>query len=205
MLAWTASINLTAIRDPAQIALRHVVDSLSGLPLLTSWSVSSLLDIGSGAGYPGLALAAASSVTADLVESVGKKAAFLRVAAEAMGVGDRVAVHGQRAEQLAAEPGMRERWPVVTARSVAATADLVELCFPLLTVGGRLVAWKGGELEAELVAAGRAVNSLGGGRIEVHSAHVPGLDDHTLVVVQKHGRTPPEYPRDPAARKRRPW
>jgi 16S rRNA (guanine527-N7)-methyltransferase len=205
LLAWNASINLTAIREPSGVALRHVVDSLSALPLLSSWGVSRLLDIGSGAGYPALPLATALPISAGLVESIGKKAAFLRVAAEAMRIGERVTVHGVRVEQLAADEAARERWPVVTARAVASLGDLVELAFPLLSVGGRLVAWKGGDLRQELAAARRATDALGGGQLDVHPANVPGLPDHVLVVVRKRAPTPIDYPRDPATRRRTPW
>jgi 16S rRNA (guanine527-N7)-methyltransferase len=93
----------------------------------------------------------------------------------------------------------------VTARAVASLGELVELAFPLLEVGGRLIAWKRGEIVAELTAAGRALDALGGGSIEAHSLAVPGLVAHRLVVVRKTRPTPRGYPRDPAARRRSPW
>jgi 16S rRNA G527 N7-methylase RsmG len=110
-----------------------------------------------------------------------------------------------RVEALAADARHRGRWPAVTARAVAALAELVELAFPLLVPGGILVAWKRGDLAAELAAAGRAVDALGGGHLEAHPVHVPGLEGHQLVVATPRGRVPAAYPRDPAARKRRPW
>ena len=110
-----------------------------------------------------------------------------------------------RAEALAADARHRGRWPAVTARAVAGLADLVELAVPLLEPGGALVAWKRGEIGEELAAADRALAALGGGAVEVHPVDVPGLAGHRLVVVTARGRVPTGYPRDPAARRRRPW
>ncbi len=93
----------------------------------------------------------------------------------------------------------------MTARAVAALPDLVELAVPLLHPGGVLVAWKRGDLAAELAASRRALDALGGGRIETRPVEVPALAGHALVVVTATGQAPAAYPRDPAARARRPW
>jgi 16S rRNA (guanine527-N7)-methyltransferase len=93
----------------------------------------------------------------------------------------------------------------VTARAVGSLAELVELAFPLLALGGRLVAWKRGDVAAELHAARRAVGALGGGSIDEAPVRVTGLPGHLLVVVTKRGRTAAEYPREPAVRRREPW
>jgi 16S rRNA (guanine527-N7)-methyltransferase len=165
-----------------------------------------LLDLGSGGGYPGIPLAAILPVERVLlVDSVGKKAAFLAAVVTATGLGSRVAVAAVRSETLARDPRHRERWPAVTARAVGALDELVELSFPLLVAGGVLVVWKRGDLEAEIDAARRALAGLGGGRIETVPVAVAGLSEHRLVVVTKRGRTSDEYPRDPATRRRRPW
>jgi 16S rRNA (guanine527-N7)-methyltransferase len=124
---------------------------------------------------------------------------------EATGLAGRVTVMPARAEALAAEPGRRGTWQVVTARAVASTADLVELAFPLLTRGGSLVAWKRGDLTAEITAARRAIDALGGGSLEVHDVTVAGLPDHRLVIATRKGVVREAYPRDPTARRRRPW
>jgi 16S rRNA (guanine527-N7)-methyltransferase len=204
LLAWNAAINLTAIREPAEIALRHVVDSLAAATLLSD--VAGFVDLGSGGGFPGIPLAAALTVErVALVDSVGKKAAFLAAAVEATGLGTRVGVAAARAEELASEARHRERWPAVTARAVGSLAELVELAFPLLSVGGRLIAWKRGDIAAEVDAARQAIVVLGGGTIDWQPVQVTGLSDHRLVVVTKRGRTGPEFPRDPAVRRRLPW
>jgi 16S rRNA (guanine527-N7)-methyltransferase len=204
LVAWNAAINLTAIRDPAAIARLHVVDSLAALPLLATRGVDGLLDLGSGGGFPGLPLAVALDAGALLVDSVGKKARFLAVAAEALEL-PRVTATDARAEALASSPREREAWPLVTARAVAPLAELVELVFPLLRPGGLLVAWKRGEIDAELAAAGRAGEALGGIDLEVTTPGPVALPEHHLVAITKRRPTPPGWPRDPAVRRRRPW
>lgn len=210
LLAWTQAINLTAVRDPVAAATNHVVDSLSAVPLVRRWGAARLLDIGSGGGYPGLPLAAVVPAGALLVESVGKKVRFLETAAAATGLAGRaedggVEVVNARAEALAGDPGHRGRWPLVTARAVARLDELVELALPLLSVGGRLVAWKRGDLGGELAAAARASAALGGEPPAIERVAAPGLDGHVLVIVSRSGHTPDGYPRDPAVRVRRPW
>ena len=206
LLAWTSAINLTGIRDPAAVALAHVVDSLTAIALLRERGVDRLLDLGSGGGYPGFPLAVVlPAAQALLLEPIGKKAAFLSTAAAAIGAADRVRAAPLRAEALAADARHRGRWPAVTARAVAGLGELVEVAFPLLRPGGVLVAWKQGDLERERAAAERAMAALGGGGLEVLPVAVPGLEGHCLVVATTRGVAPPAYPRDPGARRRRPW
>ena len=206
LLAWTTAINLTAIREPAAVALGHVVDSLSAVAVLRERGVDRFLDLGSGGGYPGLPIAATlPAARVVLLEPVAKKAAFLSVVATATGLDGTVEAAAVRAETLARDGRHRGRWPAVTARAVASLADLVELAFPLLAPAGALVAWKRGDLGDELAAAARAIEALGGGSLDVRRVEVPGLDDHLLVVATTRGAAPSAYPRDPAARKRRPW
>ncbi len=208
LLAWTAAINLTAIRDPEAAVVGHLLDSLAAVPLLREAGARRFVDLGSGGGYPGLPLALAlPAERALLVDSIVKKAAFLEVAVAAAGVADRAAVAAVRAEDLAADRLHRERWPAVTVRAVASLPELVELAFPLLVPGGILLAWKRAGLGDERDRALRAVAALGGGSVEVAPlpATIDGLEDHRLVVVRKGGSTGREWPRPPADRKRRPW
>jgi 16S rRNA (guanine527-N7)-methyltransferase len=202
LLAWTRAINLTAIRDPVAAATLHVVDSLAAVPVLRERGVDRLLDLGSGGGYPGLPLAAALPASALLVESVGKKAMFLRTVAEAVGLSGVVEVAAERAEALAADPRHRERWPAVVARAVAALPELAELALPLVEVDGVLVAWKRAPLGDEVAAARRTIRELGGAEADIIMVDAPGLTDHRLVVVDKRSPTPPRYPRSPAERRR---
>jgi 16S rRNA (guanine527-N7)-methyltransferase len=167
LIAWNAAINLTSVRDPVEIAVRHVVDSLLGVALLRREGIDRFVDLGSGGGFPAIPLALA--LPADrllLVESVAKKTRFLRVVLTAVGRDLSAAVATDRAESIGRQPGDRGRWPAVTARAVASLAELVELAFPLLRPDGVLVAWKSGDpddetgLGAELAATARAIDAL---------------------------------------------
>jgi 16S rRNA (guanine527-N7)-methyltransferase len=205
LLAWTEAINLTAIRDPAEIARLHVLDSLTAAPVLRARGMSRILDLGSGGGFPGIPLAAAlGSDRTLLVDSVGKKVRFLQTVIAATGLDRRVAAAPERAEVLAHDPRDREAWPAVTARAVTSLVDLVELALPLVAPGGVLVAWKGASIEAELDAARGALRALRAGPVRVVESTVEGLDGHRLVVVKRGGRIDGRYPRDPAERRRRP-
>jgi len=206
LLAWTGAINLTAIRDPETAATAHVLDSLSAVALLRGLGIERFLDLGSGGGLPGIPLAAAlPAAEAMLVEPIGKKARFLAAAIAATGLDSTVRVAATRAETLAGDTRHRGRWPAVTVRAVARAGDLVELAFPLLAPGGILVAWKRGDLDDELRSAASAARALGGGRIDVVDVDLPGLAGHRLLVATRTGMVPDAYPRDPGARKRRPW
>jgi 16S rRNA (guanine527-N7)-methyltransferase len=202
LLAWNAAINLTAITDPASIATRHVVDSLTALPWVGD-PPPRLVDLGSGAGFPGLPLAAAiPGARLTLVDSVAKKTRFLEAVVAATGLADRVSVRTARAEALPRDGA----WNVVVARAVGSLADLVELAMPLLPIGGRLIAWKRGDIGSELAAAARAGAAIGARPPEVRPVRpIRGLEGHVLVEVVKAAPTPPGLPRDPAVRRRRPW
>ena len=206
LLAWTSAINLTAIREPATVAVQHVVDSLTAVDLLEALEPTTLLDLGSGGGFPGLPLAAMLPETpVTLLEPIAKKARFLTTVVAATGLTDRVTVRTARAEALVGDAAASGGWSVVTARAVASSAELVELAFPLLMPGGSLIAWKRGDLDGELAAARQAIEALGGGTVDRRPVTVHGLEGHALVVATRPGRVPPGYPRDPAARRRRPW
>lgn len=204
LMAWTAAINLTAIRDPAEIARLHVLDSLAAVPALRDRGITRILDIGSGGGFPGIPLAAAlGSDRALLVDSVGKKIRFLRTVIRATGLERRVAAEPERAEAVARDPRDRGAWPAVTARAVTSLEELVELGLPLVAPGGVLVAWKRAPVDDELDAAAGALRALRAGRVQVLRSGVPGLDDHRLVVVPRDGPVDVRFPRDPAERRRR--
>ncbi|HET7676349.1 MAG TPA: RsmG family class I SAM-dependent methyltransferase [Candidatus Limnocylindrales bacterium] len=199
LLAWNEAINLTALRTPEKVALGHVADSLSALPMLHDLprpGPDGLLDIGSGGGYPGLPLALALPVRrVALVESTTKKARFLAVAAAAAGLALRDAgeeppeidVLPERAEGLAARAEHAARWPLVTARAVAGLPQLAELALPLLAPGGALLAWKSGgpQLDREVAATRPVLGRLGGGEPRVHEVRLPGLEGHRVVVVPR--------------------
>jgi 16S rRNA (guanine527-N7)-methyltransferase len=211
LLAWNRAINLSAIREPTAAVREHLLDSLSAVHVLRERGIEALLDLGSGGGFPGVPLALAVPAGRTLlVESVGKKAAFLSATAALLARpagdpgGPEIDVYNGRAEALAADRRHRGRWPAVVARAIAPLAELAEIALPLVAAGGVLVAWKRQPLDAELLAAGPALELLGGGRPSVLPVAVAGLEDHVLVVVQKLAASPSVYPRDPAQRRRQP-
>jgi 16S rRNA (guanine527-N7)-methyltransferase len=218
LLAWNEAINLTAIRDPGAVAILHVADSLSALPVLAGERATgplppALLDLGSGTGFPGLALGAALPAgRLTLVDSVAKKARFLAAAAGVVAhvlstsglAGPQTEVHAERAEDLAQEPEHRESYDLVTARAVGSLAEVSELGLPFLRQGGVLVAWKrerDGNLRQELREAGAIVRAAGGARIFVMEPRSDLLAAHRLVVVHKARQTPARFPRPPAIRR----
>jgi 16S rRNA (guanine527-N7)-methyltransferase len=223
LMAWNEAINLTALRQPELIARGHLLDSLTGAAIVDkllspkAGAGRSMLDLGSGGGFPGLPLAfAVGAERAALVDSVNKKAAFLRAVSAAASTAFTSAgesapvfdVLAERAEDLAQEPEQRAGWSVVVARAVGSMAELAELALPLLTTGGHLVAWKrdaDGELRAELEAARQTIHAVGGSRPQVQRVDPHGrlgLTGHVLVTVRKARLTPYRYPRQPAERRR---
>jgi 16S rRNA (guanine527-N7)-methyltransferase len=194
----------TSIREPASAVDRHLADSLSGLEVESLARAQALADIGAGAGFPGLPLAAARPrARVDLIEATGRKCEVIaRLAAEAGLVNARPVV--ARAEEWAAGEGAGA-YDVVTARAVGSLALLVEYAAPLLTHGGVLVAWKGVRSEEE-ERSGAAAAALVGMRPVSVRAVTPfqGAATRHLHVVAKTGATPERFPRRPGAARKRP-
>ena len=159
LLEWNARFNLTAITDPAEIVTRHFLDSLTvaqGLPADLRAGMPRVLDVGAGAGFPGLALAIAFPAwRVTLLEATGKKVRFLEAVIAEMGATNARTLTG-RAEEVAHQPGQRGAYDVVTARAVASLPTLLEYCAPFAAVGGWLVLPKKGDLAAELAQGDRA-------------------------------------------------
>lgn len=192
----------TAIRTPLDIADRHLADSLVALELEPVRGAHVALDLGSGAGVPGLPLAIALPDTAwILLESSRRKCAFLERAATVCGIPNVQVVH-RRAESFAEG---HEQYDVVTARAVARPAITAEYAAPLLRVGGTLVAWGGRRSAADEAAAARAAGELGLGGLEaVRVEPFPDAEQHHLYVMSKVRATPPRFPRRPGAAVKRP-
>ena len=204
LLDWNSRHNLTSITDPAEVERLHFLDSLSVLLALPRAADGSpcpepleLIDVGSGGGLPGLPLRiACPELSVTFVESVGKKAAFIDHAAEALRL-SRVRVIVARAEEVGADRRTREWFDIAVARAVAALPVLAEFLLPLVRPGGLMVALKKGDIAAELAAATAAIRTLGGAPAEVLPVEIPGLagEGRCLVVVRKRRPTPTGYPR----------
>lgn len=195
--------NLSAIVDPKEVIRKHFVDSLALLPHLPS-QAANLVDVGSGAGLPGLALKIARpELEVTLVESVKKKAAFLQETVARLELTG-VNVIDRRAEELGQEAQFREQFALATARAVASLPVLLELSLPLLSVGGCFVAYKGPQVAEEIKAGQRALTVLGGELREVKEFALLGGERRTLVLVDKIAPTPAKYPRSPGRPGKRP-
>ena len=214
LIAWNEHVNLSGLRTPEQVARGHVLDSLLAVETMRGLHHQrpTLLDLGSGGGYPGLPLAVAlPAKRAALVDSIGKKAAFLEVAAAAARNVLEVNVLAERAEDLAEEHDQREAWDIVTARAIGSVAEVAELGLPLLRVGGHVVVWKlagpNSGLADELRGAARVIQAAGGATartVTLPAAERLGLPGHCLVVIAKRRSTPDGFPRSPGERRRRP-
>ena len=198
LLAWNQRFNLTAIRDSEGIRTKHFLDSFS---CVLAWKESPplhLIDVGTGAGFPGIPLKILyPSMQLTLVESVGKKAAFCRHVAETLKL-ERVEVITGRAEELGQMPGKRESFDWAVARAVAALPVLAEYLLPLVRVSGAILAQKGHSGPAEAQQAEPALKLLGGRIRQLLPVTLPGVaEERYLVVVDKVAATPPQYPRKP--------
>lgn len=194
--------SITTVRDPAAAVDVHVADSLDGLLVPALRTAATIADLGSGGGFPGLVLAIARpDATVTLVESVGKKTAFLAAAADAAGLSN-VRVVRERAESW--RDGI-ETQAAVTARALASLPVLAEYAAPLLKLGGALVAWKGRRDEREEAAGRGAAEILGLDLTAVERVPArPGADDRHLYVLQKVTATPAGFPRRAGVARRRP-
>ena len=183
----------------------HIADSLSGLEIESLGEASRVADLGSGAGLPGLVLAACRpDARFDLIESLGRKCEFLTDAADRMGLSNTMVVC-ERSEDWASSHG-REAYDAVTVRAVGSLATLAELASPLLREGGFLVAWKGARSEVEEAELGRAAAELAMDPVEVRSVRpYPGSRDRHIHLLRKNGPTPNGLPRRPGMAAKRPF
>ena len=195
---WNERTNLTSPSALANAVRVHVLDSLTLVPILRREmpQAKRLADVGSGAGFPGLALKVAMpDLDVVLIEATGKKAEFLDWTIEKLGLGD-VEVLAERAEAVGHRDGYREEFDVVTARAVGSMATVLELTLPLCKVGGVVLAPRGTDAIAEAQAAEDASSKLGGGTPRVAPTSQEGAGEHTaVVVVSKTSETPKRYPR----------
>lgn len=199
LLDWNARLNLTRLTSPEDVVIRHFVDSLTGLLVMGepgALLVGSLADVGSGAGFPGLPLKfVCPELRVTLVESVGKKAEFLRHVVGELGL-EGVDVVTARAEDIGQRPEHRQRYDWAVARAVGPLAVLAEYLLPLVRIGGRAVAYKTAGSPDELEAARHAVRLQGGRIAAEREVRLPGLDKpRLLVALDKVSGTPRQFPR----------
>jgi 16S rRNA (guanine527-N7)-methyltransferase len=198
LLEWNQKFNLTAIRDAESIRTKHFLDSFSCVLAWKSSPPNQLIDVGTGAGFPGIPLKILyPNLKLTLVESVGKKAMFCQHIVRVLGL-EQVDVMQARAEDLGQDARHREKYDWAIARAVANMNVLSEYLIPLVRIGGTVLAQKGESGPAEAQSAEEAMRLLGGKLKQLIPVNLPGVaDDRYLVVVEKVAATPPRYPRKP--------
>lgn len=205
LLDWNQRMNLTSITDPDAVRIKHFLDSLSLLTLPGLPDFAEVIDVGAGAGLPGIALAIAKDhwdVT--LLEATGKKVEFANVALENLRSPNARAVK-LRAEEAGQDPDYRAGFDIVVARAVARMPVLAEYMLPLCRVYGICVAMKGITAQEEADDAAFAIKTLGGAVETIHTVNLPTVDDpHYLVVIRKINETPKQYPRRDGLPKKEP-
>lgn len=205
LVDWNQKFNLTAIRDVEAIRTKHFLDSFSCVLAWKANPPARLVDVGTGAGFPGLPLKILyPNLQLTLVESVGKKAMFCQHIARILGL-EGVDVIQARAETLGQHPKHREAYDWAVARAVANMNVLGEFLLPLVKIGGTMLAQKGESGPAEAQSSEGAMNLLGGKLKQVVQVNLPGVaDDRFLVLVEKTAATPPKYPRKPGVPAKQP-
>lgn len=200
LVEWNQKMNLTAITDPQGIAVKHFADSLTAANLLPKGDFS-LIDVGTGAGFPGVPLALyRPDCRLTLLDSLNKRLTFLDAVCKETGL-NATLIHA-RAEEGGRRPDLREKYDVACARAVANLPVLSEYCLPFVKVGGRFIALKGPDADRERTEATRGIGVLGGKMGEVTALTLPatpveGIEpmERRLVVVNKVKHTPDTYPR----------
>jgi 16S rRNA (guanine527-N7)-methyltransferase len=205
LIEWNQKFNLTAIRDVAGIRTKHFLDSFSCVLAWKANPPTNIIDIGTGAGFPGIPLKIIYPNTkVTLVESVGKKAMFCQHIVRLLGL-DGVDVIKARAEDLGQMREHRQRYDWGVARAVANLRVLSEYLLPLVQVGGKMLAQKGESGPAEVHAAESAIKLLGGEVRQLIPVTLPGVvEERHLVLVDKVAATPPGYPRKPGVPAKKP-
>lgn len=207
LVSWNESVNLTAVTGREEVQTRHFLDSLtvaSALPTNVLDGADKLLDVGSGAGFPGLPLKIAyPRIDLTLLETTAKKTAFLHHVVDKLGLEGVVVVTG-RAEEEAHMPEMREQFGTVVSRAVARLDVLAELCLPFCRIGGVMIAQKGPQVEQELDQARNAIETLGGLFDDRGMLVAAPVGVGTLVTIEKSRPTPANYPRRPGIPSKRP-
>ena len=202
---WNKRINLTSTSNRRELLLKHFIDSLSCVPLLPPASGFLLMDVGSGAGFPGLVLKIyRPDVRLALLDSSEKRCSFLKYLVDRFKLGE-TELLGGRAEAYGQEARYREKYQVVVSRAVASLRVLAEYCLPFLKMGGLFICQKGPRGWREIKEAGEAINILGGEIKRVKEITLPrGEEKRLLISIIKSKPTPIKYPRRPGMPKKRP-
>ncbi|MEW5766589.1 MAG: 16S rRNA (guanine(527)-N(7))-methyltransferase RsmG [bacterium] len=203
--SWNKRINLTRIERPEEVVLKHFIDSLTCLKAVSLHPGLKVLDLGTGAGFPGIPLAIYQPrIDLTLLDSKRKRIEFLEHLQGVLELPE-VKILWGRAEEYGRDKTQRARYELVLSRAVSHLNVLVELAFPFLQIGGRFLAMKGREVTPEVEAARGAIGLLGGKLEEIREITLPVIHQKRhLVLIEKVGETPTRYPRRPGISHKRP-
>ena len=203
LLETNKSLNLTAITDPEEVAVKHMVDSLLVYDP-ERFHNHTIVDVGTGAGFPGLPLKIYDpGMRVTLIDSLQKRLNFLEQVVKDLGLGQVRCTHA-RAEDAGKDPALREKFDVAVARAVAALPVLAEYCLPYVKVGGYFISLKGPEVEQEIREAKNAVATMGGKVEQVLHFSLPDDSGRSIVLIKKISHTPPSFPRTAAKMAKKP-
>lgn len=196
LIEWNKNINLTAIEDEKEIYIKHFIDSISCLTTNYIKDGDKIIDVGTGAGFPGIPIKMIlENVDLTLLDSLNKRINFLKEVCTSADFKSVEFVHG-RAEDFGQNPDYREKYDIATARAVAGLPVLLELCVPFIKVGGYFVCLKGPSLDEELKQSKKAIEELGMEFVERVDIKLPHTDiKHNILVLKKIKNTPTKYPR----------
>ena len=205
LLEWNEKMNLTAITDEREIMLKHFADCLMLCPETDALGGKTVIDVGTGAGFPGVPLKIARpELEVTLLDSLNKRITFLNEVVSGLGLENVKCLH-LRAEDGGADKNLREKFDLCVSRAVADLSVLSEYCLPFVKVGGYFISMKGPDVSEETERAKKAVKILGGSIEEVKKTAIPGTDIvHSLVIIKKAKPTPPKYPRKAGKAKKEP-
>lgn len=207
LLDWNTRMNLTSITDKKEIVLKHFADSLSPLPVALELQdgTPSIIDVGTGAGFPGIPLKIAlPNIELTLLDSLQKRITFLETVCTELELDNVECIHG-RAEDFGKDPEFREQYDFCVSRAVAHLSMLLEYTLPFLKVGGKLIALKGQNFAVEVEESQEALAVLGGVVKDVKAVTIPNTDlQHQLIFIEKVSATPEKYPRTAKKMKQKP-
>ena len=196
LVEWNKVMNLTGITEYEEVNEKHFIDSLSIVKVIDVNKVNSVIDIGTGAGFPGIPLKIAfPHLKITLLDSLNKRIKYLNTVIEELGLEDIQTIHG-RAEDFARKEEHREQYDLAVSRAVANLSTLSELCVPYVKVGGMFIPYKSGEIEDEVKEAQAAIKVLGGKQKEIVKFTLPGSDiNRSFVKIDKVKNTGKKFPR----------